>query len=339
MVALPVILHGGLDPRRFAAWGAVCIAFAVVFWISVASDRLAWLALEALLVMAMVLLLCDGFEGALLVLVALQLGGRLSRRAGLAWIAAQTALLAIAIGFHWSPRPAFLLAPPYFGFQILAFFFADVFAREASARLLVEENARLAERVRISRELHDAVGHHLTALSLNLQVAARLVEGPASEPIETARTAARLALQEVRNVVAELDGAAAERLDLPNALRALAADVPLPRVHLVAGEGLKGLDADCSLTLLRCTQEIVTNAARHAQAQNLWIDVTSMDGAVSIVARDDGKGVDGTLCVGHGLRVMRERLEQGGGRLVIETGPRAGFRLSAWLPKAAKAIS
>jgi signal transduction histidine kinase len=148
-----------------------------------------------------------------------------------------------------------------------------------------------------------------------------------------------LALQEVRNVVAELDGGAAERIDLPNALRALAADVPMPRVHLVAGEGLGGLDADCSLTVLRCTQEIVTNAARHAQAQNLWIDVTSMDRAVSIVARDDGQGVDGALRVGHGLRVMRERLEQGGGRLVIETGPRAGFMLSAWLPKAAKAIS
>src|SRR5260370_17578950 len=108
MVALPVILHGGLDPRRFAAWGAVCIAFAVAFWISVASARLAWLALEALLVLAMVLLLCDGFEGALLVLIALQLGGRLSRRAGLACIAARPALLPIPTRFASSPPPPFL---------------------------------------------------------------------------------------------------------------------------------------------------------------------------------------------------------------------------------------
>src|SRR5260370_21768150 len=81
MVALPVILHGGLDPRRFAAWGAVCIAFAVAFWISVASARLAWLALEAVLVLGVVLPLFRGFVGGLLGFFSLPIARPRSLRA------------------------------------------------------------------------------------------------------------------------------------------------------------------------------------------------------------------------------------------------------------------
>ena len=62
--------------------------------------------------MALVLTLCDGFEGALLVLVAMQLGSRVDRRTGLVWIAVQTVLLCAAITYHWSLRPALMLAVP-----------------------------------------------------------------------------------------------------------------------------------------------------------------------------------------------------------------------------------
>jgi signal transduction histidine kinase len=200
MVGAPVIVGGANSRARLLAWSVAYAGFGAAFWLSLGrraasarGPRLALLGAQGACVVAMILLLCDGFEGALLVLVALSLGGLVSRRAGVLWIAAQSALAAGAIAIHWSPRPALLLAPPYLGFQILAFLVADLLARDAEARRelaeaneallaaqeLTEENGRLAERLRIARELHDAIGHHLTALSLNLEVAACVAEGRA----------------------------------------------------------------------------------------------------------------------------------------------------------------
>lgn len=335
MVCAPVAFHGGLDPRRFAPWIAVSILFAAALWRTTSRRALtgrralALLALQAACVIAMVALLCDGFEGALLVLVALQLGGRVARRTGIAWVAAQTALLAAAVALHWSPRPALLLAPPYLGFGLLAFFVADVLARDAASRRLAQDNSRLAERVRIARELHDTVGHRLTALSLNLEVAARLAKAPALEPVQTAHCLAKLALRDVREVVEELRET--ERIDLSQALRTLASEMPRPRVHLTVPDSICRDDAEGALALLRCTQEILTNAAKHGSAENLWIDLVETDGAIQLCARDDGRGVS-QLRPGNGLRGMRERIERAGGRLQIETRLGAGFAVRATLP-------
>lgn len=324
MVGLPLLFQSGLDPRRVAGWAPASIGFALASWYSAGLERrraLPLLIFQVACVLAMVLLLCDGFEGALLVLVALQLGGRVSRPVGIAWIVAQSALLAGAIAIHWSPRPALLLVPPYVGFELLAFFVSDVFARDAAARALIEENSRLAERLRIARELHDVVGHRLTALSINLEVASRAAGSSAQESIASAHALARAALQEVRAVVAQLRDP--ERLELSDALRTLAAETPGPRVHLTVPDALCRNDASCALTLLRCTQEIL-NAVRHAEAENLWIEIVESNGCIQLRARDDGCGAD-KVRLGHGLRGMHERIERAGGQIEIETRPGAGF--------------
>jgi signal transduction histidine kinase len=85
------------------------------------------------------------------------------------------------------------------------------------------------------------------------------------------------------------------------------------------------------LTLLRCAQEIATNAARHAAAENLWIELQQREGVLELRARDDGKGA-ADVQPGNGLRGMRERLERAGGALTIETRPGHGFALCATLP-------
>src|SRR5690606_14700338 len=73
-----------------------------------------------------------------------------------------------------------------------------------ATRALLAESSRLGERMRISRELHDLVGHHLTALSLNLEVASHLVSGQAHEHVRQAQSVARLLLSDVREVVSQL---------------------------------------------------------------------------------------------------------------------------------------
>ena len=84
-------------------------------------------------------------------------------------------------------------------------------------------------------------------------------------------------------------------------------------------------------TVLRCVQEIITNAIRHSAAGNLWIELARTDTGVAIRARDDGRGAK-EIRPGHGLTGMRERLEQVGGQLEIETQAAKGFRLNAWIP-------
>jgi signal transduction histidine kinase len=260
-----------------------------------------------------------------LVLVALQLGGRGRRRAGLVAIAMQSAALAAAVAVHWTPGAALLLAPPYLGFQLLAFFAAAGIRRLEAAKDLELENGRLEERLRISRELHDRLGHHLTALNLNLE-AARAGD---PEAIAAARSVGRTLLSEVRAAVAEIREP--ERLDLCDALRTLASELPHPRVHVSAPETLALRDPRPALQVLRCAQEIVTNAARHADAQNVWIELAQRDGALELNARDDGRGSP-ELRPGNGLRGMRERLESAGGSLSVATAEGRGFAVRATLP-------
>jgi signal transduction histidine kinase len=325
MVGAPIWLRGSsLETWRVWAWSAAYATFALALFCALRSGRTAFLAIQPLAVVALVLTLCDGFEGALLVLVALQLGGRTRRAVGMTWIAIQSALVAGAVAVHWSPSAALTVTPPYLGFQLLAFFFAEAMARLAQARALGVENERLAERLRISRELHDRLGHHLTALNLNLEVAARQPDALAA-----AKEIGRGLIREVRAAVEELREP--ERLDVCGALRLLAEELPQPRMHLTAPQSLRLRDPRSAVALLRCVQEIATNSARHGGAANLWIELSQEDGTLLLRARDDGKGAC-EVRPGNGLRGMRERVEGAGGTLRVETGEGQGFSVLATLP-------
>src|SRR6266849_11151171 len=129
-VGIPVILSGATSPMRMAGWAVAFAAFGAGLLMNTSPRTAApYLVLQTASVLVMVLLLCNGFEGALLVIVAMQLGGVMERRAGIAWIVAQTVLLFGAIAIHWSPHPALLLTPPYLGFQLLAFFTFEALSR------------------------------------------------------------------------------------------------------------------------------------------------------------------------------------------------------------------
>ncbi|WDS36274.1 sensor histidine kinase [Pseudoxanthomonas sp.] len=200
-----------------------------------------------------------------------------------------------------------------------------------ATRVLLTESARVNERTRISRELHDLLGHHLTALSLNLEVAGHVTEGRAQEHVRQAHTLARLLLTDVREAVSQLRESGS--IDLAAALRPLAEHVPSLDIHLDLHEPLTLEDPGRAHVLLRCAQEIITNAVRHAGARNLWISCRREGADLLMEARDDGRGV-GELVAGNGLRGMRERLRQYGGQMQLEAGEDSGFRLNLRLPAA-----
>jgi signal transduction histidine kinase len=136
-------------------------------------------------------------------------------------------------------------------------------------------------------------------------------------------------LAKVRDVVSTLREG--ERFDLKDALEALAQSVPRPAIHLDISPGVRVSPAQAH-ALIRCAQEAVTNAVRHSEASNLWLQVTSDGDGVRLVARDDGRVRPAASAPGSGLVGMRERVECLGGRLAVRTGADSGFTVDAWLP-------
>ena len=203
-----------------------------------------------------------------------------------------------------------------------------------AAQLMLAESERTGERLRISRELHDLVGHHLTALSLNLEVASHLVEGKALDHVSRAQSLSRLLLSDVRQVVSTLREG--DMVDIGEALKRLTEGLPRPEIHLQVPDAVTMVAAGQAQVVLRLAQEAITNAVKHAQAQNLWIALRRADGGVEVVARDDGRGAK-KVSAGNGLKGMQERVTQLGGHLDVETGPGLGFVLMAWLPMESQA--
>ena len=347
-VGLPVILNGADEAWRMTWWVAAFAVFGAALAIPLPDGAMSLraritLGLQVLAVFIMVLLLCNGFEGTLLVLIAMALGTRASRPEAMIWIVAQTALLFAGIAIHWAPRPAFLIAPPYLGFQILAFVAFETIAREATARRaiaaahaelravneILADSSRIAERLRISRDLHDALGHHLTALSLNLEAAVHKCDGETRALVQRSQTLARDLLKDVRQITAEMQ--TQQGIDLTTALQPLIDDLPRPHVHLEVAPGIRIDDPERAHILVRCAQEILTNAARHSSAENLWLVITRDGDNVRIHGRDDGKGAAETPA-GFGLTAMRERVEGAGGELRFTTQPGLGFEVIALVP-------
>ena len=198
-----------------------------------------------------------------------------------------------------------------------------------ATRSLLAENTRVAERVRISRDLHDLVGHHLTALTLNLEVASHTCEGSARDHVDQAASIARLLLSDVREVVSDMRQD--DQVDFREVLNMLIGGLPQMTIHLDLPEDGSRIDPQRAQVLLRCAQELLTNAARHSQAQNLWITMENGRENLALVVRDDGLGAE-DLMPGNGLNGMRERLRELGGRLELSTAGGAGLLARVWLP-------
>jgi signal transduction histidine kinase len=325
LVSIPTVAQATASPR-FPAWVTAWLLFGAGFAVAWRRSKLdflsvAGLVMQGIAVVTMVGLLCNGFEGMLLVLVAAQLGRLVCTGGGIGWILAQTVAVGAAIALHWSLGSALTLTPPYLGFQAFVFL-----AFRLQARL--NEQGRLLERLRIAQELHDALGHHLTTLALNLEVAAHLSSGQAQESVRTAQSMSRLLLEDVRELVREVK--ADEMVDLVAELRRMARDVPTPMVHVAVAGKMHIGDNRWSHTFLRCAQEFVTNSVRHGRATNVWLELTEANGAIELVARDDGRGA-AEIRNGDGLLGMRRRFEELGGTLVVESHEHAGFALTARL--------
>jgi len=288
----------------------------------------------------------SGLSAMLMVVISVVLPWQLPTITGLLWMLGQNLLLVplIASYMGWTLGTALLQVCMYLGICALAFIASVVASqqteeREALRRLnselratraLLAESSRLAERMRIARELHDLIGHHLTALSLNLEVASHVCNEDAGAHVRKAQTTAKLLLADVREAVSELRQD--DAIDLTQALRSLTEGVPGLKVQVTMPPRFSVEDPRRAQVLLRCAQEIITNTARHAGARNLWLTFAyAGPSLLGLHARDDGRGAAQPEA-GNGLSGMRERLAEFGGSMVLDTAPGEGFALTVRLP-------
>ena len=306
--------------------------------------RLAALAVMTPAMIAMAAIRPCAYGAFTLVIVASQAALVLRPPAAAAWALAQTAI----VGYCLIPELGWLLGMAeliaLLGFQGFALASIDATRREAAARLALaashaelvamrsrlDEATRSQERTRIARDLHDVLGHNLTALGLQLEIASHLEPPAAQSHNEKARELTARLLDDVRAVVAAMQPE--HPAALVAAIRAIVVAAPGLAIHLDAPDSLVVDDARRAECIVRCVQEIVTNARRHAQgAENLWIQLRHEAGAIIVEAHDDG-AAGAPLRDGNGLGGMRSRLEERGGRLEVRAAPERAFTLRACLP-------
>ena len=196
---------------------------------------------------------------------------------------------------------------------------------------LLAEASRQGERTRIARDLHDLLGHHLTALTINLQVAGRRADGELRAQIEHCHALSKLLLADVREAVSTLRET--PDLDLREALRITVSDIPRLHIELDIADDVRVDDIDVAQSLLRGVQEAITNTLRHTRATRCWVSLWREDQRIRLRIRDDGVAADPPAW-GHGLTGMRERIEKVRGRLRIETVERA-LQIDVDVPAAA----
>lgn len=204
-----------------------------------------------------------------------------------------------------------------------------------AAAVLLEDSAAASERLRISRELHDSIGHQLTVLNLEMTAAQHRLEkepaddreGPAvREHVRRAGSVAKGLLADVRSTVGELR--APSPADLQQDLERLARAVPSLEIH-VEVDAEATADEEISSTLVRAAQEIITNTIKHAGAAELALTVKLEEDTLTLSGTNDGT-TPRSITPGHGLTGLRERLEPLGGHLTIRTAPQ--FTVEVRLP-------
>lgn len=305
---------------------------------------LPWFALMAGSALGVLLLGPTGTAPVLLIIVAVAAVEMLPQRAAITAVALINVAVLAVFAFVWEAARPLLLTLIYGAFQAFAVVASLAMRRaeESAARLrevnahllatrsLLAESARESERLRLSRELHDVSGHKLTALKLNLAVLAQDAALAGRRELEVARTLVDELLHDIRQVVSQLRRH--EGIDLRQALQELAAPLPAPRVHVQVDDDARIDDAERAAALVRLAQEGLTNAARHAASQNVWLRLTRDRDRLRLVVEDDGR-IAGPVRPGHGLTGMRERVAELGGELEIGTAERGGLRLCASLPR------
>jgi signal transduction histidine kinase len=271
-----------------------------------------------------------------------------------AYVAAGTTAAATAAGlFKMSSGTdlAMLLGPLAVGLMLTLVYDRIQHDAEAQRRLHAEVSraqgqlaaserraGTIAERERVSREIHDTVTQGLASSLLLLEAAGRAWPSAAAQAdLRQATTLLRGNLSETRSLVHELASPGLDSSPLPEALL-LAARQYVPEARLLVTGEPRPVSADVRHALLRVVQSAASNVRLHASASATTVTLGFLPEAVTLDIYDDGAGFDPAAAAppsdagGYGLRAMRQRVEQLGGVFSVESAPGEGTIVAAQLP-------
>lgn len=203
---------------------------------------------------------------------------------------------------------------------------------------LARDNEVLAaelERTRIAREIHDTLGHSLTSLKIQLELAGRLLEigdekakdamAQAEQLAARSLTDTRVALQSIRNTDFNFERAVEELTHEVRSSGAVALHIDLQSTQMSNA---------VSYQLYRVIQECLTNTLKHAQATDVFIALTNDDGKLQLEVKDNGRGFDGeTKGDGFGLKGLKERIASLQGEVQIRSASGEGTSVRVSVPQ------
>jgi signal transduction histidine kinase len=219
-------------------------------------------------------------------------------------------------------------------------------AQEVAIREGAERRRAGEERLRLARELHDVLGHHVSLINVQAGVALYLMDDDpehARKALAAIKESSRELLREMRSTLGVLRGVDEDPPRHPAAglarLDDLVADsdaAGLPVEVHVHGDR-RPLPAGVDLAAYRIVQEALTNSRRHAHAGHAVVSLRFTDDELTVQVDDDGRAdpADPPPVAGNGLSGMRERATALGGSLTAGARPNGGFRVCGHLPSAA----
>jgi signal transduction histidine kinase len=212
---------------------------------------------------------------------------------------------------------------------------ADLAAAERRAGIL-------EERQRLARDIHDTLAQGFTSIVMHLEAADQALPDDLDtlqKHLDRARGTARTSLEQARRVVHALRPHSLDQRSLPDAIERTAVrwqeETGIPMTTTTTGDPVP-LHPDIEVTLLRATQEALANIRKHAQATAVQLTLSYIDDVVVLDVQDNGVSFAGAaaspLSGGYGLQAMRERAEQCGGSVTLESEPGEGTTVVVSIP-------
>ena len=200
----------------------------------------------------------------------------------------------------------------------------------------------LEERQRLARDIHDTLAQGFTSIVMHLEAADQALPDDLDtlqKHLDRARGTARTSLEEARRVVHALRPHSLDQRSLPDAIERTAVrwqeETGIPLTTTTTGDPIP-LHPDIEVTLLRATQEALANIRKHAQATAVQLTLSYIDDVVVLDVQDNGVAFAGAaaspLSGGYGLQAMRERAEQCGGSVTLESEPGEGTTVVVSIP-------
>lgn len=321
----------GLEPEQWVWHGVGCVAFVALYvWVHWLEGLAILWAVAGFALLGLLYLGMNPNAVAFYIYAAAFSGYTKNVRAVLGTVA--VVLVMVAGQSWWLKAPLSVTASGVVFSPLLAFLMLH-FARKAELNAELRRTqsemaqlARVAERERIARDLHDLLGHTLSAIVVKAELAARLAgrdSERAEKEMKEVETIAREALAEVRTAVQGYRTRGL-RSEVERA-RALLGNAGL---EVMVEYGVEDMGGSREEVLAMVLKEAVTNVLRHSAARHCALRVKQEGGGVAMVVEDDGVGAGREE--GNGIAGMRARVAEAGGRFALVTS--GGTKLEVWVP-------